>query len=30
LPEPMPLAFFEDALRKHGARHGITAHDHNA
>jgi hypothetical protein len=29
-PEPMPLAFFEHTLRKHGASHGINAHDLNA
>ncbi|WP_208636730.1 hypothetical protein [Caballeronia ptereochthonis] len=30
LPPPMPLAFFESALREHGAKHGIVAHDCSA
>jgi hypothetical protein len=30
MPAPMPLAFFEDTLRRVGPSYGISAHDHNA
>jgi hypothetical protein len=30
MPAPMPLAFFEDALRKGGSSYGISVHDHSA